>query len=170
MGLTAKVNIMLSLVHTKSLDLNTPTDTINETRGKSFTNGTGANQADTIWHDTRPLADAANDTLDLHTGTDDAGNITDAFGDAVTLDILKALYIKNKSTDANLLIGGAAATQLGLFADPADVLKLPPGGEFLYIAPDATGLDVTTNESLKLAHDGTGSSILNYDIIAIGVD
>jgi len=40
----------------------------------------------------------------------------------------------------------------------------------LWTAPDATGLDVTTNKNLKLEHDGTGSDDLVYRIVLIGVD
>jgi len=167
---TAKFGIRITINNTKALDLDTAKDYLDLDLGASFTNGEGANNANVLFHDTRTLADGADDTLDLHTGTDDAGNIVDAFGDAVTIDKLKALYIKNSSTDANLLIGGAAATQLGLFNDVSDIAKLPPGGEFLFIAPDATGIDISTNECLKIAHDGTGESALTYDIVVLGVD
>ena len=77
------------------------------------------------------LADGANDTLDLNSGTDDAGNIVDAFGDQISFDILKALYIKNTSTDANLLVGGAAANQVLIFDNTSDILTIKPGGQFL---------------------------------------
>jgi len=168
MSLTAKINILLNIVHTNDLDLGEPTDNIELTRGVSYTDGTGANQADVIWHDTRPLADGASEEIAL----DGVGGnaVTDAFGTTLTLDILKGLYIKNNSTDANLLIGGAAGTQLGLFADGGDKLTLPPGGEFFISAPNATGIDTTTNCDLKIAHDGTGSSALTYDIVVVGVD
>jgi len=49
-------------------------------------------------------------------------------------------------------------------------MKLPPGGKFLWTAPNADGLTITTNKNLKLAHDGTGSSTLTYNIVAIGID
>lgn len=157
--------ISLNLREETALDLSTTIDQVNETRGKNFGNGTGANQADTIWHDQRTLADAANETLDINDGS-----LTKADGTSLTLDTLKGLYIRNNSIDANLLIGGAAATVLGLFNDDTDILKLRPGGEFFVTAPDATGINATSNPDLKIAHDGTGSSSLTYDIILVGVD
>jgi hypothetical protein len=165
MSLTAKLNLLLNIEHTKTMDLNTLRDAMNLTRGVSLANGTGANQADAVFHDTRTLADAATETLDVHDGT-----LVNAFGDTLTLNKLKAIYIKNNSADANLLIGGAAATQLGIFADPTDILKLPPGGDFFMTAPGSAGIDVSTNSDLKIAHDGTGTSSLTYDIIVVGVD
>jgi hypothetical protein len=165
MSLVTAITIVLNITHTKAEALATLSDPVALSRQIALTDGDGANEADTLFHDQRTLADGANETLDLHDGS-----LADAFGDAVTLDILKVLYIKNNSADANLLIGGAAAAQLGLFADTSDVLKLPPGGQILLSAPDAAGIDCSTNAALKIAHDGTGSSSLTYDIIAVGVD
>ena len=143
--------ILLNLREETALDLSNTIDQVNMTRGKNFGNGTGANQADTIWHDNRTLADGADETLDIFDGS-----LTKADGVALTMSKLKGIYIRNNSTDANLEIGGAAATQLGLFADVSDILSLPPGGDFLMTAPDANGIDCTTNAHLKIAHDGTG--------------
>ncbi len=164
MSLSAKLNLLLNIVHTKTLDLDTARDAINLSRGVSLENGTGANQANSIWHDNRTLADAANETIDLHDGS-----LLNAFGDALVLTKLKAIYIKNNSVDACLLIGAAATVQLGLFNVVTDVLKLQPGGELFITAPNDTGIVTTTNSKLKLAHDGTGTSNLTYDIIVVGV-
>jgi hypothetical protein len=87
MSLTAKINIILNILHEKEIDLNTTRDAMNLTKGVAFTNGTGANQADTIFHDTRTLADGANETIVI-----DDGTLTDAFGDGVSIDEMKALY------------------------------------------------------------------------------
>ena len=165
-SLTANLALNMTLTYTKTTDLGTVPYTLNLGRGKTFTNGTGANKAEVLFDDQRTLADGASETLDLRDGT-----LTDALGVAVTMDILRALYIKNGSTDAGLLIGGAVATPVALFGDSAtDILTLPPGGEFLFIAPNATGIDLTTNADLKLAHNGVGSSTLTYDIIVVGED
>ncbi|MCE5185077.1 MAG: hypothetical protein LLF76_03010 [Planctomycetaceae bacterium] len=165
MGLKSIISLTLDLMHTKSLDLNTLQDKLNLSRGVTLENGTGANQADTLFHDTRTLADGADETLDFHDGT-----LSDAFGTPVTIDELKAIYIKNNSAAAGLLVGGALANAMGLFADASDILKLPPGGEFLLTAPGAAGIDITTNADLLIAHDGTGDDALTYDIVVIGVD
>ncbi|KPK71858.1 MAG: hypothetical protein AMJ84_05420 [Acidithiobacillales bacterium SM23_46] len=165
MALTANLSLGLNIEFSKSLDLSTPKDTLSQNRGKTLNNGTGADQADTVWHDKRTLGDGENETLDFHDGS-----LSDPLGGALTLDELKALYIKNYSSDAGLKIGGAAANALGLFADATDILLLPPGGELLFTAPGSGGIDITTNSDLKLEHDGTGSSSLIYDIVVIGVD
>jgi hypothetical protein len=128
--------------------------------------GTGANKVDVCWDsDDRALADSASETLDLRDGT-----LTDRLGQSVTMDILRGLAIRNNGTDSSLLVGGAAATQLGLFSGADDVLRIPPGGVFLFTSPDATGLDLTTNAHLKIADSGEGAAGTTYDIVLVGED
>lgn len=166
MALTAKMDLALNLAYTAVKDLGTATHQITQDRGLTFTNGTGANKADVCFDDKRTLADLASEELDLQDGS-----LTDSLGTALTMDIMRAIYIKNTSSDATLLIGGATATQLAIFSTPAtDILKLGPGGEFFYTAPSATGIDTTTNAHLKLADDGSGAAGLDYEIIIVGED
>ena len=164
--LTAKMLLKILISYSIDRDLTTTEHPIYLERGITLTDGTGANKGDACFDDTRTLADGANETLDFGDGT-----LTDSLGTAFTLDILRGLYIKNNSTDSGLLIGGAAATQLGLFSAVNDILLLPPGGEFFFTAPNATGLDTTTNNSLKIEHDAAGAAAaLTYDIIVVGED
>ena len=165
MSLTANINIVQNIIHTKELDLNTAQDNMNRTVGPTFVDGTGANQANIFFHDTRNLLNAANETLALADGS-----LKDAFGDDFAADELKGLYIKNNSSDANLIVGAGGANSVGLFSDVTDAQVIKPGGEYFYSAPDASGLDVTTNADLKLTHSGGGSSSLDYDIVIIGVE
>ena len=164
-SLTAKILLNIGIEYSVTDDLSTKEAPIRKSRGVSLTNGTGANQADTVFQDIRTLTDAQAETINLHDGS-----LENDFGTALTLDILKVLYIKNNSSDPNLLIGGAATNQVGLFADGGDILTLRPGGEFLLIAPDVNGIDVTADPNLKITHDGTGSDSLTYDIIMVGID
>jgi hypothetical protein len=165
MSLTTAINILFNILNTKVDDLSTISDPITIDRTISLADGSGANQADVIFRDTRTLADGANEVLDLYA----SGSLLDAFGTALTIETLKVLYLKNKSSDATLLVGGGT-TPIGLCADATDIIKIPPGGILIWSAPDATGLDITTNKNLKLEHDGTGSSSMDIELIAIGVD
>lgn len=166
MALTSKFDINLNITYTGSPDIGSLIQQITESRGCTLTNGTGANKGDICYEATRTLADAASEELDLHDGT-----LKDRYGNSLTFDIVRQLYIKNNSSDAGLDIGGAAATQVALFGDPAsDILTILPGGEFVFTAPNAAGLDVSANAHLKIAHDSTGSSSLTYDIIICGED
>jgi len=166
MSLTTRIALGFDLLYQATTDLGTPQDRVTLNRLIELANGIGANQANMVFRGSRSLADGADETLDLYS----SGTLLDPLRYALTMEKLKVLYIKNTSTEANLLIGGAETTPVLLFDDPTDIFKLRPGGIFLTTAPDADGIDLTTNKDLKLAHDGTGTSDLAYEIIAIGVD
>jgi hypothetical protein len=165
MSLTARIVLGFDAVCQAVQNLSNLVDRLSLNRALDLTNGTGANQANVLYHDERTLADGAEETLDLYGGT-----LLDGLKNALTMEKLKVLFLKNTSTDASLLIGGATTTPIDLFVDAADVFKQRAGGVFLTTAPDANGIALTTNKNLKLAHDGTGTSPLVYEIIAIGVD
>ena len=60
-----------------------------------LTDGQGAGKANALWHDRRTLS-ATSETLDL------AGGITDSFGNTLTMDNIKAIFIQNRETTAGL--------------------------------------------------------------------
>lgn len=130
----------------------------------ALANGTGANQANQIFSDTRTLASAANETLDL------SGSLTNAFGESVTFTKLKAMIVQNKGT-TDLTIGNAASNQFASFLGGAtQTLVVPAGGVLVLTAPGANGFAVTagTGDQLKFTN-GSGAS-LDYDLVLIGVN
>jgi hypothetical protein len=112
------------------------------------------------------IADGANTTLDLYA----SGALLDVFGTALTMTAIKFLYIKNNSSDATLKVFGGASNDIGIIANTSDIVLVKPGGHFLWDDPSAAGLVITTNKNLKLEHDGTGSSAMNVDVLAMGLD
>lgn len=164
MGCRAKFQININALLTVARDLGNGSYPIDVPRGCTLTDGTGDNQCDGMFDDQRSLADGLDETLDLGDGS-----LEDGLGQVVTLAALKILYIKNNSSDASLLVGGAAANAIGLFSDPSDVAVILPGGE-RYISAPLSGVDISSDAHLKLAHNGDGTSALVYDIIAVGVN
>jgi hypothetical protein len=128
--------------------------------------GTGANAVNVIYQDKVTLADGANTTLDLYA----SGSLLDVFNRALTIEALKYLYIKNNSEDASLLVFGGDSVDIGILGGATEQLTIPPGGHFLWIDPSAAGLDITTNKNLYIEHDGTGSSSMVVDVVAMGLD
>lgn len=164
MALVAKMILNILIDYTSDKDLGIATYPLQINRGITLTNGTGANKGTTLYDITYTIADGGNEEIQIADGS-----LTDSLGQAVSFDILRGLYIKNNSEDATLIVGAAAATQLAIFGTPAtDTLLILPGGENFWTAPNAAGLDVTTNEDLKLVHDGTGSSTMDVDLIIVG--
>lgn len=156
------LNILMD--YTAAKDLDTAVYPLNINRGITLTNGTGANKGTTLYDDSITITTGANTTIQIADGS-----LTDSLGTAVSFDIVRGLYIKNTSLTDGLIFGGAAGTQLAIFSDPAsDKLLIPMGGEFFWTAPNATGLDVTTNEDLKFEHDATTGAAMEVELIIVG--
>lgn len=168
---SATLTAALSWAFTNPLDQSTPRDaaalalTLAE-----LTNGTGANQANTIWHDRRTLASAASDTIDLY---DFGGGTPSPLGTVIANAAIKFIYIKNRSATATdvLTIGNdstTAAWNSFFNASDTNAITLRGGASLLIAAPDASGYAVadTTNHLLKILNSGAGS--VDYDIVVIG--
>lgn len=162
-GLTAK----LTATYAGSPDAGTLVQQLTYSAAASLANGTGANQANRLWIDTRTLAASATEELDL------AGVLTDAFGNVLTFSKIKAILIEAVDANVNdVLVGGAASNAwAALFGDATDVLRVRPGGFIFHAAPDANGLAVTagTGDKLKLANSA-GSTSVTFTIILVGVE
>jgi hypothetical protein len=130
-----------------------------------WTFGTGVNQANVLFHEKVTVAQAANTTLNLY----DSGTLEDNFGDLLTMEAIKLLYIKNTSADLTVSVFGGASVDLLIMGGTTDAQKLPPGAFMLWVCPTAAGIVTTTNKNLYLAVSaGTGSAIIN--VVALGLD
>jgi len=160
--LTAKAVVSLLGNYTNPLDLVTVKDIFDKSYTLELADGTGANQGDLQWHDTRSLGTSASEDIDL------AGALVDAFGSTLTFAAVKAICIKNNSTGTQVLsVGGGTSTPwAGFFANTSDILTINPGGVLFMM--DGTGWAVSagTNDKLKIAN-AAGASV-TYDILIWG--
>jgi hypothetical protein len=164
-ALTTKVVTQVIASLTDSLDLSTVTDALDYTSRLSWSSGTGANQADMLWHDQRTLGASATENLDL------AASLTNAFGDTQTFARVKLLLVAAASGNTNnVLVGGdATSTFLTWVVAENDAVVVRPGGLFLLTAPDATAYAVTaTTGDLLMITNSAGSTSVTYDIVIIG--
>jgi len=133
----------------------------------SWTYGTGANAVNVIYADTVTIADDANDTLDLYA----SGTLLDIYNRALTMEAIKFLYVKNNSADATLrLFGEIDVNDINIMSEPNDIINIKPGGHFLWMDPSAAGLSLTEDPNLFIDHNGTGTSTMAVDVIAMGLD
>jgi len=167
--LTTKISLGFATQYTSSGDLSTATDVMNISRSVDLTSGTGANQANVLFTDSRGLVDNAdndaNEVLDIYA----SGTLKDSLGTLLTIEKLKAIYVYNTCTTQSLLMGGGT-TPVGFCADASDIITIPPGGKIMMSAPNATGWAVTTNKNIKFQQAGALTGTLTYEIILIGVD
>jgi len=166
MALTSQVALHVAGEYTSALDVGTVSYPINFNAVYNLANGTGANQANEIFTDTRTLTASSSESIDL------AGVLANAIGSTLTFSKVKALIVTAASGNTNdVLVGGAASNQVAsLFGDVSDVVKVKPGGMMALVAPDNTGYAVTasTGDILKVANSSSGTSV-TYTIIVIGV-
>lgn len=148
-----------------TLDLSAPQDAGQLDAGDSLATGTGTDQADLIWHDTRSLASAASDSLDLTALT------KTLFGSTVTTNFakIKGILIRNNSAVAGeyFTVGNGTNPFIGPFGAAAHTVTCHPNGLILFWHPGA-GWTVTntTADVLKIVNSGAG--VNTYSIALAG--
>ena len=167
MSLTTRLSLGVQATYTSALDLATGTVPLLKTYETVLQTGTGAGQADKIFHDQRTLAASATEDLDL------AGVLTDAFGAALTFVKIKALIIHAAAGNTNNVLVGGVAAGLSSIITPqtTGVVVVRPDATFAVFAGvgDSTGYAVTatTADLLHVANSAAGTSV-TYDVIIIG--
>lgn len=162
MALKTTIKVLINALNTKALDLDTTEDELAYSKTNVLNDGTGSGAADKLFHDQRTLLTGANENLDL------AGVLADAFGGTLTFAKIKAILVR--AADANtteLTVKSDGAAGVPMFAALGDGIKVPPGGTFLWTAPQG-GIVVTaaTGDLLNVANAAGASAI--YDIIVVG--
>lgn len=164
MALTSVLTVKAVATLTSALDLATASVPLTLTNQIRLANGTGANQADLVFHDTRTLAASGTEDLDL------AGVLSSALGVTLTFARIKAVVISAASGNTNSVnVTRPATNGVPLFLAAGDGLAVRPGGVFAWVAPDATGVAVTagTGDLLTLTNSA-GSTSVTYSVVIIG--
>ena len=127
MALSTELTVRLAATLTDPLDLSTPTDALANAVKLILTSGTGADQADMSWHDTRTLAASATEDLDL------AGVLTNAFGDTQTFARIKMVLVTAASANTNNVnVTRPASNGVPLFLAAGDGVPVRPNGLFCW--------------------------------------
>lgn len=158
--LAATVRLQVTGGFDNALDLTNVQAPLSFTNAIAIANGTGANQADVLFTDTRSIA--AGEDLDFV-----AGGLTTAFGATVTLAELKVLVVcASTANTANVILGGDAASILFLSV-ATTTTTLKPGACFLYTDPSATGTTVTATTA-DIIQVAPSAGTQAYSIIVMG--
>lgn len=164
MTLQSKISLGLVATLSSALDLVSAQAPLAYRKTFALTSGTGLNQADKIFSDTRTLAASGTETLDV------SGVLADALGATLTMARVKGILVAAAVGNTNnVLVGGGSNPLLGYVADATDIVVVRPGGLFLWLAPDAVGAAVTaaTGDLLKVANSSSGTGV-TYDVVIIG--
>lgn len=163
MALDTNLKIDLASTLTSALDLVTATVPLSYQKRVAMATGTGTNQADKIFSDTRTINASSNEDLDL------AGVLTDALGSTLTFVKLKGLLIAASSANTNnVRVTRPASNGVPLFLAASDGIDVLPGGLLLWVGP-AAGVTVTaaTGDLINVANSSSGTSV-TYDVVIIG--
>lgn len=114
----------------------------------SLSDGTGANQAQLVWSDSRTLA-GSSESLSLSSLPD----TRDGASVSVGMTAIKALYFKNTGTATSLVVAGA---------------PFPAGGQTIAAGAVAVQVDTSAGGMQASAVTVTGSAGATYDIMLIG--
>lgn len=164
MALSTKISLSLVASLTSALDLAEAAVPLTVTETIRLATGTGANQADKIFHDRRTLGASATEDLDL------VGSLADALGVTITMARLKALIVKAASTNTNNVnVTRPAANGVPLFLAAGDGVPVLPGGFLAWVAPNAAAIAVTaaTGDLLTFTNSA-GSTGVTFDVVIIG--
>lgn len=167
MALDTKILLTIQATLTTAADLLTTTSPLAYPITHHWDSGTGADQADLFWTDTRTIAASGTDDLDLN------GSLT-FLGSNVNFARIRLLAITADPTNTNnLTVGNATTNAWGggttPFGGATTTTRVVPGATHLYIADSATGMAVTAGsvDTLRIANSGGGTTV-TYSIILIG--
>jgi len=165
---TGTLQALLKWNQTEALDLSSVDDVASINFTVSLANGTGDNQVNELWHDSRSLSAASNDDLDLTALT------RTIFGTSVTssFSILKAILIHNTSTTDgdDLYIDSSVSNSIVTPFNASATSKIEiPASSPLVLANVLSGWAVTsgTADILRITNDGAGS--VDYKIALLGL-
>lgn len=164
MALSGNIKVNSNFTQTATADGQSATNAITHALALAFTDGVAAGNADRIWQDTRTLSASATEDLDF------SGSLTDIYGAAVVFADIRAILITAAAANTNNVnVQRATANGLLLFLAALDGLAVRPGGAFLLMCPDATGIAVAAGTAdLLTITNSAGSTSVTFTITVIG--
>jgi hypothetical protein len=144
----------------RSIGINSNTNIpVNAQPALTFTNGTGAGQAQVLYQAGRTFS-GASDSLNFGSG----GGLVDSYGTAVALTAVKALYINNTGTSP--ITVGAGTNPITTLLNSTGTMTIPPGAYVCLATPDPAGWAVTASTACNLNFAGTSGQ--TYQIAVLG--
>jgi hypothetical protein len=102
-----------------------------------------------------------------HGGSRPGGQLTGPFGTTLTFARIKGLLFKAAAANTNnVLVSRPASNGVPWLSAAGDRSSIKPGGLFLWVAPDATGIAVTatTGDLITVTNSG-GTTGVTYDVV-----
>lgn len=133
---------------------------INVQPATTFSNGTGAGQAQVLYQASRTLS-GSTDSLNIN-----SGSLSDSYGTAVALTAVKAIYIQNLSTTSTITIGNAGSNPWSGLLSATGTITLQPGDWMVVCSPTAAGWAASSTSAVIQVAGTSGQS---YQIALLGL-
>ena len=161
MSLDAQILLSILAHESSSEDISRTLRVTPASYSLSLGNGTGANQAQVVWSDSRTLSSA--ETLSLNNLTDDRGT--------VAFSSIKLLFLRNTGAADVVVSTDATGEPENWSSGPAkggtpDAVTVPPGGAWIATNPSASGWAVGSADDYAIGL--VADAATSYDIILIG--
>lgn len=164
MSLSGSLRVSLTGTISSARDLGTAAVTESLSHLVTVTDGATANKATQVWADSGTLTASGTVAVDL------SGALTNGVGATVAFTRVIGFSVKaSTSNGSTITLGGAASNAWEVWAGASgDTVKVRPGGSITILAPDVTGLVVSTStDQLKILNDSTAATAA-YDIFLMG--
>jgi len=165
-NLSATVTGGINYSYTKSDTLNAVSEALSMNTANSYAFGKGSSKAEIIYRARVTVTTGSpNQDITLY------GVLADVFGDDVDIEVLRGIYIHNRSTTAgdNIYVGplGVSNPLLGPWIDADGNNKVGPGGTLLLDNPlDGYALE-NDADTIRIQYQGTSGSI-DVDVCFLG--
>jgi hypothetical protein len=162
MSIQGSVNASVSLLNSGISDSEQSNISIAAGLAASFVDGTGAGAINAMWQDIRPLADGANEPLDVVPAP------TSGISGSVTFARLKVAVFWAPSTNTtNITVVRHASTGVAVFTLAGAGVVLKPGGFFAFVDPSATGVPVAAGTDIFTVTNSAGAAA-TYGVVFAG--
>lgn len=161
MALNAQILLSILAHESDAGDISRTLRATPATYALELTDGTGANQAQVVWSDSRTIAADDDDTITIDLLGDDRGN--------VSMTAIKAIYIRNTGSIQIDWMGGGWGSSP--FEDiTTGRLRISAGSGVLMTNPSATGWGVSGDPGTQtiIIENQSTTVAATYDIILIG--
>lgn len=160
MALDAQILLSIVAHETSSGDISRTLRATPASYSLILSNGTGANQAQVVWSDSRTIEADGEDPPNVAGLADDRGT--------VAFTAVKLIYIRNSGTvPLNLIGNGDWATGPQKLPDTSNY-EIPAGGCWLATNPTAAGWSVGASPKYITIQNQSGSTAATYEIVLIG--
>lgn len=164
MALTTRVQLSLQAALSTALDLVTAKADLKLQKALDLASGVAANQANTMWSDTRTIAASTTEDIDIV-----GGGLLDPLGVAFAPAKLRVIVVYAAAGNTNNVVLGGDANSVPFLSAATTTVSIQPGGLFVLCEPGLAGIAVTagTGDIIQVANSG-GTTTVTYDIVLIG--